>query len=131
MYRIFIVLVLAGALVACTNTGDSETDAADGSMAMGSPAMSGAAMGTASPECEEAFAPIAEMEVESTSDLGDLEAELQPTLENCESVDDWIAGADQAVEDDVNPSTAELLLGIQCNDPTLSDTSVCEEIASS
>ena len=44
---------------------------------------------------------------------------------------DWIAGAQQVVDDEINPSTAELLLGIQCNDPTLSNTPVCEELAAS
>ena len=77
------------------------------------------------------FAPIADMEVASLSDLGDLQAELQPTIETCESIDDWIAGAQTVLDEEVNPATARLLLGIQCNDPTLSNTAVCEELASS
>jgi hypothetical protein len=130
MNRFLIGLALVGLLTACTNGGHRETDAPIGSAAMGSPGASGPAMGSASPACEEAFAPLAEMEIASLSDLGDLQAELQPTIESCESVADWIAGAQQVVADEVNPSTAELLLGIQCNDPTLSDSPVCEDLAS-
>jgi hypothetical protein len=130
MNRFVIGLALVGLLTACTNQGDGETETPIGSETMGSPGTSGPAVGAASPACEEAFAPLAEMEIASLSDLGDLQAELQPTIESCESVADWIAGAQQVVADEINPSTAELLLGIQCNDPTLSNSPVCEDLAS-
>ena len=131
MNRFLIGLALVGLLTACTTQGDGETDAPIGSAAAESAGASGPAMSGASAACEESFAALAEMEIASLSDLGDLEAELQPTIESCESVVDWIAGAQQAVDDEINPSTAELLLGIQCNDPTLSNSAVCEDLASS
>jgi hypothetical protein len=131
MNRLLIGLALVGLLAACTTQGDGPTDEPVGSAPIGSAEASGPAVGAASPACEEAFAPLAGMEVASLSDLGDLQAELPPTIESCESVADWIAGAQQVVDDEINPSTAELLLGIQCNDPTLSNTLVCEELAAS
>ena len=129
MKRVFIGLALVGLLAACTTQGDGTTTEPLGSAPMGSAEASGPVMGDASAACEESFAPIADMEVASVSDLGDLQAELPATIESCESVADWIAGAQQVVDEEVNPSTAELLLGIQCNDPTLSNSPVCEELA--
>jgi hypothetical protein len=125
MNRFVIGLALVGLLAACTTQGDGSAEPL-GSAPMAS---TGPVIGDASPACEEAFAPLADMEVASLSDLGDLQAELQPTIEGCESVADWIAGAQQVVDDEVNPSTAELLLGIQCNDPSLSNSPVCEDLA--
>jgi len=131
MKRMFIGLALVGLLAACTTQGDGTTDEPLASAPMASPEASGPVMGDASPACEESFAPLADQEVASLSDLGDLQAELPATIESCESVADWIAGAQQVVDDEINPTTAELLLGIQCNDPTLSNTPVCEELAAS
>jgi hypothetical protein len=131
MNRILIGLTLTALLAACTAQEGGTIDEPIGSAPMGSPDASTPAMSDASPACEEAFAPIADMEVASLSDLGDLQAELQPTIETCESIDDWIAGAQTVLDEEVNPATARLLLGIQCNDPTLSNTAVCEELASS
>jgi len=130
MKRFVIGLALVGLLAGCTTSETGETTPPLGS-AIGSAEASGPVIGNASPACEEAFAPLAEMEVASLSALGDLQAELPPTIESCESVADWIAGAQQVVDDEINPSTAELLLGIQCNDPGLSNTAVCEELAAS
>ena len=65
----------------------------------------------------------------SLSDPGDLQDELQPTFEGCESVSDWIAGAQQVVAEEIKPNTARLLLGIQCNDPSLSNSPVSEDLA--
>ncbi len=131
MKRIFIALALVGLLAACTTQEGGSTDEPVGSAPMGSADASAPVMGDASPACEEAFAPIADMEVASLSDMGNLQAELEPTIESCESVADWIAGAQTVLGEEINPSTAELLLGIQCNDPTLSNSPVCEDLASS
>jgi hypothetical protein len=131
MNRFVIGLALASLLAACTSQGDTATDEPVGSAAAGSQEATGPAMSEASPACSDAFAPLEGMELESLSALGDLQAELQPTIEGCESVADWVAGAQQVVEDEVNPNTAALLLGIQCNDPSLSNTPVCEDLASS
>jgi hypothetical protein len=131
MNRIFIGLALAGLLAACTTQGDGATEAPLGSAPMGSAEASGPVISSASAACEEAFSPLAEQEIASLSDLGNLVAELEPTIETCESVADWIAGARQVVDEEIKPSTAELLLGIQCNDPTLANSAVCEDLASS
>ncbi len=108
MYRPLIVLALAGLLVACTTQGDGATDPPDGSAAASAGA-SGAALAGPSATCEEAFAPLVEAEVEALSDLGNLPNEVEPTIESCESVADWIAGAQQLVEDEIRPGGAALL----------------------
>ena len=138
MRKLIITLAVASLLVACTTAdgdGESDADASLGTepsaVASGSTgaAASGPA-GTASAACEEAFAPIADLEVESASDLGDL-AEVEGTVESCESVADWTAGAEGALGIEVRAGTADLLLRIRCEDPSLSSAAICEELASS
>ena len=129
MKRIMIVLAIAGLLVACTDQGAGSAQPS-GSAVGGSAGTSGETS-TASAACHEAFAPLADMEIGSLSDLGDLQAEVEPTIQSCESVADWIAGAQQVVDDDINPNTVALLLNILCADQSLDDTPICEEIASS
>ncbi len=135
MFRYLIVLVLAGLLAACANQGGGASNGAAGSSASsGAPSSAGAsggAAGTASAACAEAFAPLAELEITSMSELGDLQEEVQPTVEACESVADWIAGAQEVVADEVRPGTADFLLRVACNDLSLARTQVCEELASS
>jgi hypothetical protein len=124
MKRIVIVPALAFLLVACANQGGGGSVEPEGSAA-------GTAEGTAnapSPACAEAFAPIAEQNLSSLSELGDLQAELQPTVESCESVADWVAGASQALGIDANPNTAAMLLESACTDQSLSRTAICEEL---
>jgi hypothetical protein len=131
MYRTLLALTVAGLLVACTSPGGGATDPsleADSSMAT---TESAAASRVASTACEEAFAPLAEAEVSSMSDLGDLGDDVVPTLESCESVDDWVAGAQALFDEEVDPDTARFLLGMQCADPSLADTPICEELAAS
>lgn len=141
MHRYIVTFVLLLALAACSSSGGGGGESTGASTGAGSngdasaPAeASGAASagpaGEASAACAEAFAPIADLGIESTSDLGDL-GEVEATVENCESIDDWIAGAQTVIPDEVNPSTARLLLGIRCNDPGLSGTAICQELANS
>jgi hypothetical protein len=125
-----IVLAIAGLLVACTDQGGAGSLGPVGSSGE-SASGSGAAMSSPSAACSEAFAPLAEMEIGSVSDLGDLQAEVEPTIQSCESVADWIAGAQQVVDDDVNPNTVAILLNINCQDQSLTSTPICEELASS
>jgi hypothetical protein len=129
MNRFLTGLALASLLAACATQGGASGEPL-GSAPIAS-AGAGPVTGGASSACQEAFAPLADTEVASLSDLGDLQAELQPTIESCESVADWIAGAQELLPEEVNPSTAEMLLGIQCNDPALSNSRVCEDLASS
>jgi hypothetical protein len=131
MYRRLIVLALAGLLVACTTQGNGETDEPPGSGAAESAGASGGASSGASAACEGAFAPLAEMQISSVSELGDLPNEVEPTIESCESVADWIAGAQQVIEEEIRPNTAVFLLRIKCEDPSFNDTPICEELASS
>jgi hypothetical protein len=130
MNRFLTGLALVSLLAACSTQGGGSTEPL-GSAPVGSSGASGAATGTASAACSEAFAPLADQEIASLSDLGDLTEELQPTIEACESVADWVAGAQEVVPEEVNPNTARLLLGIQCNDPSLSSAPVCEDLTSS
>ena len=139
MYRLLTVLTLVGLLAACSNQGgggnaDASLEPA-GSGAVASTGASADASGggaaAASAACEEAFAPLAEMEIASLSELGEVPDEVQPTIEACESIADWIAGAQTVVADEINPNSARFLLSISCDDQAVADTPVCEEIASS
>jgi hypothetical protein len=129
MYRLIILLAVAGLLVAC--------DAARGPAADGSPGTAGsfdaagagaAPVASASAACNESFGPLAEMEVGALSDLGDLPNEVGPTIEACESIADWTAGAQQLFDDEINPNTVRFLLQINCNDLSLANTPICEEL---
>lgn len=138
MVRTVLALTLLALLAACAGAGGATTDPSadastggDASTAASAPAdASGAAVpGEASTACAGAFAGIDASGVESLSDLVEVDG-VEATVTECESIGDWIAGAGQLVED-VNPNTAELLLGILCDGPGLSSTDVCREIASS
>ena len=124
MKRIVIVPALAILLVACATQGGGGPVEPTGPAA-------GTAEGTAaapSPACAEAFAPIAAQDVSSLPELGDLREGLQPTVESCESVADWVAGASAALGIDANPNTAAMLLQNVCADQSLSRTAICEEL---
>ncbi|MDQ2674740.1 MAG: hypothetical protein M3Y40_08790 [Chloroflexota bacterium] len=126
-------VALMGLLAACSTQGGGTTEstapgASTGESAAASAAASTGAAGTASADCSAAFAPIADLGVQSTSELGDLAEEVRPTIEACESVADWIAGAQEVVADEVRPGTADLLLRIQCEDMGLAGTPICQEL---
>jgi len=125
--RFFIIVALIGLLTACTTQGDGQTDQPDDSTPGASASDSSAPVGDPSAACAEAFAPLAEMELSSTSDLGEL-SEVEATVESCESVADWIAGAQQVVENEIRPGAADLLLRIRCEDGGLANTPICEEL---
>lgn len=129
MKSIVSVLALAGLLVACSAQGDGRA-ASNGPAASttASADASAAVSGSASAACAEAFAPLAEMGITSVSELGDLQEEVQPTIEACESVADWMAGAQAVVEEEVRPGTADLLLRIGCEDLSLAGVPICEEL---
>jgi len=129
--KLLIVLALAGLLSACANQGSETSDDLGGSAASVGAISSEGAGGSASDACEEAFAPIADMELSSFSDLGDLQDEVAATVEGCESIADWTAGAQAAIGVDVNPNAAVFLLGTACDEPSLADMPICEELASS
>ncbi len=124
MIRFLTIVALAGLLNACSTQGDGQTDQSPDSSASGS---APAANDEPSAACAEAFAPLAEMELTSTSDLGEL-AEVEATVENCESVADWMAGAQQVVENEVRPGAADLLLRIRCEAGGLSGMPICAEL---
>jgi hypothetical protein len=42
-----------------------------------------------------------------------------------------MAGAQQVVDGEISPGGADLLLRIRCDDPSLAETPICEELASS
>ena len=126
MHRLIVLVALAGILASCSTQGGGQTDQSPSA----SDESSGAARtadGDPAAACAEAFAPLAEMELTSTSDLGEL-AEVEATVESCESVADWMAGAQQVVENEVRPGAADLLLRIRCEAGSLSGTPICEEL---
>lgn len=136
MYRILTVLTLAFLLAACGQAGTTQepTDGSGVSQPT-SPAMSSPSddmsSGTASAECTEAFGPIAEAGVTSITELGELAEELEPTVENCASVAEWTAAAQDTLGIEVNPNTVRMLLGMQCGSPSLSNTDLCRDLESS
>jgi hypothetical protein len=129
MFRKLTVLVFIGLLAACTTQGDGAADETLETTPSMAAEGTGAATGTASAACEEAFAPLAEMEIEDTSHLADLPDEVQPTVEACESVADWTAGAQQVLGVEVSAGGADFLLRFQCEDTELTDAPICEELA--
>lgn len=136
MRRTIISLALVALLAACTggvaqNTESNEPSQSAAASSEGTPAGSGATTaGEPSPECAAAFEPLAEMELSSTSDLGDL-PEVEATVEACASLADWTAGAQTVVEDEINPNVVRMLLSIRCESGSLSSTQVCEDLAAS
>jgi hypothetical protein len=141
MSKNLLMVAIIGLLAACTAQGDGDTTdtsiepapsvaASAPASADASEAASGVVNGTASAACTDAFTPLEGQEATSLSDLADLEG-IEATVEQCESIADWIAGASQVLGEEVNPSTAQLLLDIRCQLPALADTAVCEEVASS
>jgi hypothetical protein len=144
MSRNLIIVALIGLLAACTAQGDGDNTGASiepaPSVAASAPASANASpdasadssgtSGTASAACTDAFTALEGQDATSLSDLADLEG-IEATIEQCESIDDWMAGASAVIGDEVNPSTVNLLLQIRCEVPALSDSAVCEEVASS
>jgi hypothetical protein len=128
MSRTLIIVALVGLLVGCTAQGDGEPDASVASTASATASAPGTTSGAASAACAEAFAPLVEMDISSMSELGDLPAEVQPTVEACESVADWMAGADEVIGGQVNPGSADFLLRVHCGDLSLARTPICEEL---
>ena len=128
MSRTLIIVALVGLLVGCTTQGEGEPDASVEATASAAASASGGTAGTASPACAEAFAPLVEMDIISMSELGDLSAEVQPTVEACESVGDWIAGAGEVIGGEVNPGSADFLLRVHCEDLSMARTPICEEL---
>jgi hypothetical protein len=127
MFRLFFLVALAGLLAACTTQGDAQATQSPNPSAPDSSGSARTATGEPSAACAEAFAPLAELELTSTSDLGEL-AEVELTVASCESVADWMAGAQQVVENEVSPGAADLLLRIRCEAGSLSRTPICEEL---
>lgn len=138
MSRNLYALALVGLLAACSAQGDATTDTSTGAApSTAASASAGASdgatdgtVGTPSAACGEAFAALGDQEVTSLSDLADLEG-VEATIEQCESVADWSAGAQELIGEEVNPSTVRLLLDIRCELPALADSAVCEDVASS
>ena len=127
MRRFLSLVALAGLLAACSAQGDGQTDPSPSQSAPDSSGSARTATDEPSAACAESFAPLAELELTSTSDLGEL-AEVDLTIESCESVADWMAGAQQVVENEVRPGAADLLLRIRCETGSLSGTPICEEL---
>lgn len=128
MSRNLVLVALIGLLAACsaqggTSNGGSSDGAAPSTVASGS-------ANTASAACGEAFATLGAQEVTSLSDLAELEG-VDATIEQCDSIADWSAGAQSLIGEEVNPSTVQLLLEIRCKLPSLADSAVCEEVAAS
>lgn len=137
MFRqITILIALVALLAACSTQGDGQTTApstdgeASAAASAGAPDASAEGTGgTATAACSEAFAAVAEQDVSSLSDMADLE-EVEATIQDCESIADWSAGAAEVIGE-VSPATAQMLLEIRCEGPGLGDTAVCEEVAAS
>lgn len=134
MKKLLILLTLVGLLAACATTGGASSDSSasgdTGSAPAASAVPSGGASGSVSAACAEAFAPISDLAPDSLSDLGDLD-EVVATVQACESIADWSAGASEVIGGEVNPNVARMLLEIRCADPGAGDAPICEELTSS
>ena len=126
MKRPLVLLALVGLLEACGDQGGGQSGGPVGSSGASSGAGSASTEPTAA--CAEAFAPIADLDIGALSDLGDHKAEVAPTIQSCESVADWIAGAQQVIDVEINPNTVALLLNIDCADQSLDDSPICKEL---
>ncbi len=135
MFRFLTVVALAATLVACTGQGDGATDQPSASSVSGpvtgSPDATGAAGSSASDECTDSFSALADTGATSITELGDLPDEVAPTIETCESVDEWISAAQETLGSEFNPNTAALLLRMNCSDLSLANSTICQELASS
>jgi hypothetical protein len=129
MKRPLILLALVALLAACGDQGGAGSGGPAGSA--GASAGSGSPSSGPTAACAQAFVPIADLDIGALSDLGDHKAEVEPTIQNCESVADWIAGAQQVIDVEINPNTVALLLNIDCADQSLDDSPICKELASS
>jgi hypothetical protein len=129
MKRPLMLLALVGLLAACGDQGGGQRGSPVGSS--GGSAGVGGTSTEPTAACAEAFAPIADLDISALSDLGDHKAEVAPTIQACESVADWIAGAQQVIDVEINPNTVALLLNIDCADQSLDDSPICKELASS
>ena len=129
MKRPLMLLALVVLLAACGDQGGGQSGGPVGSS--GASAGPGIPSSEPSADCAEAFAPIADLDISALSDLGDHAAEVEPTIQSCESVADWIAGAQQVINVEINPNTVALLLNIDCADRSLDDSPICKELASS
>jgi hypothetical protein len=125
MKRPIVLLALVALLAACGEQSGSPVGSS------GESAGAGSASTEPTAACAEAFAPIADLDISALSDLGDHKAEVAPTIQSCESVADWIAGAQQVIDVEINPNTVALLLNIDCADQSLDDSPICKELASS
>jgi len=138
--RYLLTLLLAGALAACTGTATSDPTS-DASLDLFSAAPS-AAMSedmdashdmssddATAMDCEGAFDDLAAEDVDSITDLASLTDDLDDTIEACESVDEWTSQAEQAMPD-VDLTDVEMFLAARCEESTLVDSSLCEELAS-
>jgi hypothetical protein len=129
MKRPLMLLALVGLLAACGDQGGGQSGSPVGSS--GGSAGVGGTSTEPTAACAEAFAPIADLDISALSDLGDHKAEVAQTIQACESVADWIAGAQQVIDVEINPNTVALLLNIDCADQSLDDSPICKELASS
>ena len=109
MKRTMIVLAIAGLLVACTDQGGAGSGRASRLIGRGAAESGGAASDPSaaatrhSPRSQRWRSVLCPTSATSR-------AEVEPTIQSCESVADWIAGAQQVVDDDINPNTVALLL---------------------
>jgi hypothetical protein len=156
MFRFLLAIAMAALLAACEGLGEEKTAepslAGEGGVASppaipspspeatfdvepsvpASPDVSpGSGTGTGTAEtCDDAWARLAGQNLSSTSELAELTDEVEATIAACETVAEWVDGA-QTVVDDIDTSSAEFFLRMRCEEQALSDTPLCEELMSS
>ena len=139
--RFLLAILIVGVLAAC-NAGASTptenplptleptasqagTDTSTDEMASHSANPSPTAM-----SCDEAFSQLTSSDISSVSDLTALTDELDDTVANCPSLDDWRTAAEDALPN-LDLSGVESFLQARCLDADwLSDTVLCQELAS-
>lgn len=137
--RYLIAVLMMGLLAACdlgatTPTQEplpsvemsaEESDDADESAEASADESEAAAM-----TCEEAWAEIDVTDVGTLEDLESISTQLDVTIENCESLDEWLDQAEDTIPT-VDTADIESWAAERCSESdTLSESPICEEIDS-
>ncbi len=133
--RYLIAVLMMGLLAACTMGASTPTEqplpsiemsveeSAEESIAASPDETTAAAM-----TCEEAWAEIALTEVSSVEELETIAEDLDATIENCESLEEWLDQASVLLPM-VDTAEVEAWAAERCEEnDTLSDSAICTEI---
>jgi hypothetical protein len=126
----FAVAAIVVLLAACNAgaTPPSEQALPTVSASSSTAALPSASASAAAMSCEDAFADIDLGDVDASTDLNTLSAQLDATVAGCPSINDWTAAL-QAAAPNVSLTSALAFLQVRCADnPELADTALCAQV---